>query len=166
MLAGSFRPEIAMRFLRPALLALASLVLLAGCASGPPKRVFPPQVTVQELRLQTDGQCTANLRIQNFSTVPMRFSRLQATLQIGGHDATTIDLDPGVSVGPGSNELVPVTFAPAAGAKAGVDAAMAAGRGVRYSIDGSISSSDPGSDDEFHYQSALDPVPGLAGVLR
>jgi hypothetical protein len=155
-----------MRFLRPALLLLAFLTLLAGCAGGPPKRVFPPQVTIQELRLQADGQWSADLRIRNFSTVPMTFSRLQATLQIGGQDAARIDLDPAISVGPGSTELVPYRFTPPPAVKAGVDAAVAAGRGTRYRISGEISSSDPGTDDDFDYQSALDPIPGLPGVLR
>lgn len=154
-----------MRFLRPALL-LVLVALLAACAGGPPKRVFPPQVSVQELRLQDDGRWTAQLRIRNYSTVAMRFSRLQATLTVGGHEATRIDLDPGLSVGPGSIELVAHTFAPGSEAKAAVDAALAAGRGLRYRIAGDIRSSDPGTTDDFTYESALDPVPGLAGVLR
>lgn len=149
-----------------AALALLLLALVAGCASGPPKRIFPPQATLQELRVQPDGQWVAQVRIQNYSTVPMRFSRLEATLSVNGQEATRISIDPGLSVGPGSNELVQHVFTPAAGPKAAVDQALANRRAVRYQLTGRIASSEPESDHPFDYQSALDPVPGLAGVLR
>ena len=149
-----------------AALALMLLALLAGCASGPPKRVFPPQATVQEVRVQPDGKWAVQIRLQNFSTVPMRFSRLEATLSVNGEQATRISIDPGLSVGPGSNELVQHVFTPAAGPKAAVDQALANRRAVRYQLTGRIASSEPSTDHPFEYQSALDPVPGLAGILR
>ena len=149
-----------------AALALMLLALLAGCASGPPKRVFPPQATVQEVRVQPDGKWAVQIRLQNFSTVPMRFSRLEATLAVNGEQATRISIDPGLSVGPGSNELVQHVFTPAAGPKAAVDQALANRRAVRYQLTGRIASSEPATDHPFDYQSALDPVPGLTGILR
>jgi len=139
---------------------------VAGCASGPPKRVFPPQVSLKELQVQGDGQWVAQVRIQNYSTVPMRFSRLEATLSVNGQEATRISIDPGLSVGPGSNELVQHVFMPAAGPKAAVDQALANRRAVRYQLTGRIASSEPATDHPFDYQSALDPIPGLTGVLR
>ncbi len=158
-------PDNAMR--KPfAALAVLLLAVAAGCASGPPKRIFPPQATVQEVRVQADGTWLVQLRIQNFSTVPMRFSRLEATLAINGQEATRVDLDPGLSVGPGSNELVQHTFTPAAGPKAAVDDALANRRAVRYQLTGRITSSEPSTNHPFEYQSALDPVPGLTGILR
>jgi Late embryogenesis abundant protein len=149
-----------------AALAVLLLALVAGCASGPPKRIFPPQASLQELRVQPNGQWVAQVRIQNYSTVPMRFSRFEATLSVNGQQATRISIDPGLSVGPGSNELVQHVFTPAAGPKAAVDQALANRRAVRYQLTGRIASSEPESDHPFDYQSALDPVPGLAGVLR
>lgn len=149
-----------------AALAVLLLALVAGCASGPPKRIFPPQASLQELRVQPNGQWVAQVRIQNYSTVPMRFSLLEATLSVNGQEATRISIDPGLSVGPGSNELVQHVFTPAAGPKAAVDQALANRRAVRYQLTGRIASSEPESDHPFDYQSALDPVPGLAGVLR
>lgn len=148
------------------LAVLVLTLLLAACASGPPVRVYPPQATVQELRVQPDGTYVATLRVQNFSTVPMAFSRLQATLTLGDHEATRIDIDPAVTVGPGSNELVRHEFVPTAEVKRMIDAAFAGSRSVRYRLDGRLTSSDPGTDDPFDYGSALDPVPGLPGVLR
>lgn len=154
-----------MRKLQTALV-LMLIALVAGCSSGPPKRVFPPQARVQEMRVQADGQWVADIRLQNYSTVPMRFSRLTATITVGGVEATRIDIDPAISVGPGSIELVKHVFTPAAGAKTAVDQAFSANRAVRYQISGRLLSSDPGTDDAFDYQSALNPVPGLPGVLR
>lgn len=139
---------------------------LAACAGGPPKRVFPPQGTLQELQVQADGQWVARIRIQNFSTVPMRFSRVEATLSINGEEATRLVLDPAVTVGPGSNETVEHRFTPAAGPKAAVDQALANRRSVRYQLTGRIASSEPATNHPFDYQSALDPVPGLTGILR
>ena len=153
---------IAMR----SLAALLLLILLAACSSGPPVRVFPPQVTVQELKVQTDGQVVATLRVQNFSTVPMTFSRLQATLTLAGTEAATIDIDPAVTVGPGSNEPVRHAFVPPPAVKSAIDATFANGRSLRYQLAGRIASSVPGSEDDITYSSALDPVPGLTGVLR
>ena len=149
-----------------AALAFLLLALVGACASGPPKRVYPPQASLQELRVQADGQWVAQVRIQNFSTVPMRFSRLEATLSVNGQEASRISLDPGLSVGPGSNELVQHVFTPAAGPKAAVDQALASRRAVRYQLSGRIASSEPATDHPFEYQSALDPVPGLTGILR
>lgn len=152
------------RFLALPLVAL--VLLLAACSSGPPKRVFPPQATVQELRIGDDGRWVAHLRIQNFSTVPMRFNRLEATFAVAGQEAARFVLDPGVTVGPGSAEVFDHAFEPAPAAAAAVRAALADRRGVRYALTGRLLSADPGTDDAIDYRSALDPVPGLDGVLR
>ncbi|HLS84616.1 MAG TPA: LEA type 2 family protein [Arenimonas sp.] len=154
-----------MRRIRP-LLLLLSAVLLAACAGGPPKRIFPPQVSLHELKVEADGQWLAQVRIRNFSTVPMRFNRLGLTMSIGGSEAARFEIDPGLSVGPGSSELISHRFTPSDAARAAVDQALAQRRGIRYRLEGRIASSDPGSDDPYDYQSALDPVPGLTGVLR
>jgi hypothetical protein len=150
----------------PALLSLLLIALLAGCSGAPSKRVFPPQANLQELRVQADGQWVAQIRLQNFSTVPMRFSRLQATLSIAGQEATRIDIDPGISVGPGSNEIVSHVFTPMGGPREAVSAAFANRRSVRYQLTGRIVSAEHATDDDFDYTSALNPVPGLTGVLR
>lgn len=149
------------------LLALVLIAaLLAACAGGPPKRIFPPQASLQELRVQPDGRWSASIRIQNFSTVPMRFSNLDATLRVNGDEAARFTLDPGLSVGPGSNELVTHVFTPSDAARAAVDAALASRGSVRYALSGRIATSEPKTDHPFDYQSGLNPVPGLAGVLR
>ncbi|GAB2660547.1 hypothetical protein [Arenimonas aestuarii] len=155
-----------MRRVTVAALLLAFVALLAACAGGPPKRVYPPQASVQELRVQDDGTWRLSLRIRNFSTVPMRFSRLRASLTVGGQDAIRFDLDPGITVGPGSAELVEQVFTPGPGARDAVTQALANRRSVAYLLSGRLASSDPGTDDAIEYPSRLDPVPGLDGVLR
>lgn len=147
-------------------LLLILATLLAACAGGPPKRVYPPQASVQELRVQDDGSWRLSIRIRNFSTVPMRFSRLQAGFTVGGHEATRFDFDPGLTVGPGSAELIEQVFTPGQGASDAVNQALATRRNVAYLLSGRLASSDPGTDDKFEYPSRLDPVPGLEGVLR
>ena len=42
-------------------LGLVVLSLLAGCRGGPPVRVFPPELSVQELRTAGDGESAVNL---------------------------------------------------------------------------------------------------------
>ena len=148
------------------LLLLVLLAFLAGCSGGPPKRVYPPQASVQELQVQADGRWRVKLRIRNFSTVPMNFSQLQATLTVGGQEATRIDINPGLSVGPGSAEVLEQVFAPGPGAREAVAQALANRRNVAYLLSGRLVSTDPGTDDAFEYPSRLDPVPGLEGVLR
>lgn len=149
-----------------AVLVFLLVAALAACSSGPPKRVFPPQGSLQELRVEADGQWVARIRIQNFSTVPMRFSRVEATLSVNGEQATQLLLNPGLTVGPGSNEILEHRFTPAAGPKAAVEQALANRGSVRYQFTGRIASSEPVTDHPFDYQSALDPVPGLTGILR
>lgn len=149
-----------------AALLLVLVALLSACAGGPPKRVYPPQASVQELRVQDDGSWRLSLRIRNFSTVPMRFSRLQASFTVGGHPAARFDLDPGITVGPGSAELIEQVFTPDTAARDAVKQALANRRSVAYLLSGRLASSEPRTDDPIEYPSRLDPVPGLDGVLR
>ena len=149
------------------LLFLLSLsVALAGCAHGPRKHVNPPVASLQELAVQPDGQWRLQLRLQNFSDVAMTFSSVQAHLMVDAQDAGEISLSPGLTVGPGSADIVPVVLVPFLAAKTAVAAALASGQPVAYSLKGRISSSEPKRNDDFHYESSLNPAPGLRGVMR
>jgi hypothetical protein len=150
----------------PVAVLLLMAILLSACTSGPPKRVFPPQASLQELRVAADGQWVVQIRIQNFSSVAMNFSQLQARLDVGGQQAAALDFDPNLSVGPASIEVVQYTLTPSAGAQAAVAEALNSRRAVRYQLSGRILSREPSTDHPFDFQSALNPVPGLAGVLR
>ena len=152
--------------MRSILLWVACALLLSACAGGQPKkRVFPPQARVQELRLD-ESQWQLLLRVHNFSQVPMRFARVEATLHIGGIDAGTIVLDAPIEVAANSVEVVPTTLTPAAEAATAVQQSLANGRGLEYRLDGRIQSEQPPGRYPFEFASRLDQVPGLDRVLH
>lgn len=142
-------------------------LLLAACSSGPVKRVFPPNASVQELRLQADGRWELQLRIQNFSTVAMRFERLELDIELGGQAAGRIETTVADTVPPSSTESIVLQLTPSAEAAAALRSALETRRGVGYRISGSLASSEPKNRvDSFEFSSALTPMPGLDGVLR
>lgn len=150
-----------------ALLLTAVALLLAACSSGPVKRVFPPNASVQELRLQADGHWELQLRIQNFSTVAMRFERLELDIELGGHAAGRVETTVADTVPPSSAESIALQLTPSSEAAEALRSALETRRGVGYRISGSLASSEPKSRvDSFEFSSALTPMPGLDGVLR
>lgn len=83
------------RFPHIHVLALTTLaLLLAGCASGPIKRVSEPTASIQQLSVGADGQWTVDLRLQNFSNVPMRFDQVALKLRTGDEAAGELKLRP------------------------------------------------------------------------
>jgi hypothetical protein len=163
MLDRPFARKIAMRPIH--VLACIGL-LLAGCAGGPPRHVNPPRASVQELAVQADGQWKLTVRLQNFSNVPTSFANLDANLDIAGQPAGHVQLQPALTIGPEAADIATVTLAPSPAASSAVQSALAGGRSVRYRISGRIATREPKGDTPFEYESALTPVPGLAGVLR
>lgn len=147
------------------LLLWVFVILLGGCAGGPPKRVFPPELSLQELQLESSQRWVAKLRVRSFSTVPMTLGSIEGSLSLGG-EAITIALQPGIAVAAGSVELIDLPFTPSAAHVAAVQAAMASRGSVRYQLLGELRSSEPRGRFDFDYGSALSPVPGLADVLR
>lgn len=149
-----------------ACLALFATLTLGACAGGPKRVINPPRASVQELAVQQDGSWKASVRLQNFSSIPVEFADVDAQLEVGGQPAIALRLQPALTVGPESADVAVVMLAPAAGAKTAVASALAAGRSVRYRITGQITTREPKGSFRFEYDSALSPVPGLAGVLR
>jgi hypothetical protein len=148
------------------LLAFIFFTLFITACGGPPKRVFPPQVSLQEMVLNANGQITAKFRIQNYSTLATRYSRVAANLTIAGNEAVRMDFNPDVSVGPGSIEVVSQTITLQPEAKNALEAALKNRTRLSYALNGEISSSEPRSTFDIKYESALNPVPGLSGTLR
>lgn len=152
------------------ILALVAAVLLAACASGPPRRVSEPAASIQQLTVDTDGNWSVQVRVQNYSSIAMRFDRLALELQVGGTAAGTLDATPRVQVSQESAEVVTVELVPSAHAKLLLADALAAGRGTAYLLEGTVSAApvDRGSvrDYPIRREGALSPVPGLPGVLR
>lgn len=141
-------------------------LLLAGCAGSATKHIYPPKSSLQEITVQADGHWTVKLRLQNFSDLPMTFAHVETAVTIAGQDAGQLSTDPGLAVGPQSAEIATVEFMPNAAAKAAVTQAMANRSALRYALKGKITTRDPRGNYDFDYESALNPVPGLTGVLR
>jgi hypothetical protein len=147
------------------IIMLCLMLCMAACG-GPVKRVFPPQVSLQEIVLQADGQVSVKFRIQNYSTVPTTYSRITGSLKFGEMDAATLDFNPGLSVGPGSNEIVQQRFRLSTAAQEAINSAIKNRSRLAYKLDGEITSSEPRGHYEIKYESALNAVPGLSGTLR
>lgn len=153
----------------PALCALLAATLLASCASGPPRRVSEPAASIQQLTVQANGNWSVDLRLQNYSSIPMRFETASLRLTVGGQDAGTLQGQAGISIGPESADVVTLAHVPAAAAKLALADALAGGRGIAYRLEGTLQATpeeDRSRSFEIERDSTLSPVPGLAGVLR
>ena len=145
---------------------LLCLMLVITACGGPIKRVFPPQVSLQEIVLQSDGQVSVKFRIQNYSTVPTSYSQITGSLKFGDIDAATLDFNPAISVGPGSNEIVQQNFRLNTSAQNAINSAIKNRSRMGYKLTGEITSSEPRGRYDIKYESALNAVPGLSGTLR
>ncbi|HAI58712.1 MAG TPA: hypothetical protein DCM32_02380 [Xanthomonadaceae bacterium] len=145
------------------LIVLLALCVVACGSGGPVKRVFPPDVRVQQIELNGPA---LSLRVQNFSTVPSVVEAIDLRLEIGGIEAARLLARPGTTVLPQAAEVLPVaaTLSPPALERA--RAAIANGTALRYRLHGTITVEPNGRATPIDYSSALSPVPGLDGVLR
>lgn len=155
---------------RLAMVALMLPLLLGACgSSGPVRRVSEPSANIQQLSVRADGSWSVDLRIDNFSSVPMRFDGISLAMTIGGEQAGTLQGRPALSIGPETADVATLALAPAAGAKIAIADALARGRSIDYHLQGSLVAV-PENGGARTYQvkrdNALSPVPGLAGVLR
>lgn len=150
-------------------LALTAL-LLAGCSSGPVRRVSEPSARIQQLTVRADGSWSAELRIENFSSVPMRFDTLDLAVEVAQNVAAgNLRAQPALTIGPESADVITVTMSPQVAAKIAVADALASGRSVPYSLRGRIDATpDEAKQRSFDVSrnSELSPAPGLPGVLR
>ena len=148
---------------------LACAMALAACSSGPVRRVSEPAASIQQLSVRADGSWSVELRIENFSSVPMRFGAVSLPITLGGQPAGTLQGNAGISIGPESADVVTLAHVPAVGAKVALADALGAGRGLGYAFEGTLRAApEDGREREYRVKrsSALSPVPGLAGVLR
>ena len=145
------------RILR-AFIAMRALTLASCGGGGMVKRINPPAASVQQLRVADDGSWSLVLRINNFSTVPMTFDRLDATLAVAGH--------PGIPVSVSLAMDIPGMSAEVAQATVRGNAKLDPARAFDYRLTGTIVTSEPGDTFEFDKESRLEPVPGLPGEFR
>lgn len=149
---------------------LAAVVLaMAGCAGGPVRRVSEPAASIQQLAVGPDGRWTVELRLQNFSSVAMRFDKVALKLRAGTEEAGTLTATPALTVGPEAADTTTIVLDPAAGARIVVAGALADHRNLDYVLEGTLTAAaqdKKARDYEVRRTSALSPVPGLPGTLR
>lgn len=151
------------------LILVLATALLAGCGDGIVRRVSEPAISVQQLTVKADGQWSVDLRLQNYSSIPMRFDAIRMDVQVGDQAAGTLQAAPGLSVGPESADVFTVAFAPTSGGRIVVADALAGRRPLPYTLKGSVDATPQDAkarNFEVDTRNTLNPVPGLDGVLR
>jgi len=150
-----------------ALIVIASLALTACNKSV--KRVSEPAASVQELTVRADGSWTVALRLQNFSSMPMTFDSVSLQLKVSDQDAGQLQLQPALSIGGVSADVVNVELTPSSGARLVMADALAGNRTLGYSLKGTVSATPQEKKQrtfEIDSRSTLNQAPGLPGVLR
>ena len=148
----------------------ALLLLLAGCGSGGPvRRISEPAASLQQVSVRADGRWDVQVRLDNFSSVPMRFSAATIQVALDNGAAATVQAQPQITIGPESADVFTATVTPLAEGRARIATALADGRSLAYTLAGTL---EAGPEDggprtyTIKRTSALTPVPGLPGMLR
>lgn len=143
---------------RTTLLLAALALLLSACGSGPTRKVHPSTASIQQLIVQADGSWKITLRIQNFSTMPMHYSKLKANVLIAGAEAGDIDITPDIDIVSSNGDVIDATLRTSAKLPPTGDFA--------YQLKGRIDTSEPKESFEFDRSSRLSPVPGVPNTYR
>ncbi|MBN8800202.1 MAG: hypothetical protein ABS96_07855 [Lysobacteraceae bacterium SCN 69-123] len=156
-----FRPQ----YVLTAVLSLA----LAACGGGMVKRVSEPAAGIQQLTVANDGSWDVELRLRNYSSMPMRFDDVSLRIKVGDEDAGTLNAAPGLSIGPESADVIKVRLQPASPARIVVADALAGGRSLFYELEGTVKATPEEKKQrsfEVKARNTLNQAPGLPGVLR
>ena len=148
---------------------LVVAAILAGCSSGPVRRVSPPTASIQQLTVNADGTWSVELRLQNYSSIPMRFDSLSLALQFGDAAAGTLQASPQLSIGAESADVITLSHQPTIEARIVAADTLASRRSLNYSLEGPMSASPEDKKSrnfDIKARNTLNPVPGLDGVLR
>ena len=158
-----------MRF-RPQYVLTAVLSLtLAACGGGMVKRVSEPAAGIQQLTVANDGSWDVELRLRNYSSMPMRFDEVSLAMKVGDESAGTLRATPGLSIGPESADVIKVHLQPASPARLVVADALAGGRSLFYELEGTVKATPEEKKQrsfELKSRNSLNQAPGLPGVLR
>lgn len=149
-------------------MAGAALIVTA-CAGGQVRRVSDPAVSFQQVQVLANGAWAVDLRIQNYSSIPMRFDSINVKMKVDGQDAATIHQAIGMTVGPESPDIFKVTVEPTLVGKAAVADALARKVTLNYRLEGTLTATPEkrGSQTfKINSASSVTPAPGLPGVLR
>jgi hypothetical protein len=153
------------------LVTVALACLLVAC--GPAKKsVFPPTVTIQQMRAVPGKPWQLVLRVSNNSYSEMDFKSIDASLRIADLPAVplsqAIDLDiPAIAA-----DVINVQLTPSASMSAALAAVAVKGSAgsLSYAIDGAMTAK-PEEEKiprsfEFQAHDWLSPVPGIANTFR
>ena len=153
---------------RYALVALIALAMTA-CGSGKVKRVSEPAASIQQLTVDSEGNWAVQLRLRNYSSMPMRFDDESLRIKVGDEAAGTLNAAPGLSIGPESADVIKVRLQPASPARIVVADALAGGRSLFYELEGTVKATPEEKKQrsfEVKARNTLNQAPGLPGVLR
>ena len=156
-----FRPQYA-------LIALLALTLVA-CGERRVKRVSEPAAAIQQLTVGSDGSWDVELRLRNYSSMPMRFDDVSLKLKVGDEAAGTLNATPGLSIGPESADVVKVRLQPSSPARIVMADALAGGRSLFYELEGTVKATPEEKKQrsfDLTSRNSLNQAPGLPGVLR
>ncbi|KIP87749.1 hypothetical protein SN15_00385 [Stenotrophomonas maltophilia] len=151
------------------ILIVLSVLALAACGEKVVKRVSEPASSLQQLTVNADGSWKVALRLQNFSSMPMRFDDVALKLSVGDAEAGTLSAKPGVSIGGASADVIELQLQPAAEARLIVADALASNHTLAYTLEGSVSATPEEKKQrtfQINNRSTLNHAPGLPGVLR
>lgn len=143
--------------------------LLVACGGGPVRRVSEPAASIQQLTVRADGGWSVDLRINNFSSIPMRFDKVSLALTVGNETAGTLQGQPAIAIGPESADVLTLSLTPTPAARIVLADALAGRRSVAYTLKGSVDATpdeDRSRNFDIDRSSSLTPTPGLPGVLR
>ncbi|MDR6094048.1 LEA type 2 family protein [Stenotrophomonas sp. SORGH_AS_0321] len=150
-------------------LIVLTVLALAACGEGVVKRVSEPASSLQQLTVNADGSWKVALRLQNFSSMPMRFDDIALKLSVGDAEAGTLTAKPGVSIGGASADVIELQLQPAAQARLIVADALASNHTLAYTLEGSVAATPEEKKQrtfQINNRSTLNHAPGLPGVLR
>lgn len=150
-------------------LLLLSCAMATACSTGPARRVSQPAASIQQLTVNADGSWSVDLRLQNYSSIPMQFTKAALAITVSDQAAGTLQVAPGISIGPESADVVTLPFKPTVEARIVVADALAGRRPLGYALKGTVDAvPEEGKSRSFDIdtRNTLNPVPGLDGVLR
>ncbi|APO94298.1 LEA type 2 family protein [Xanthomonas vesicatoria] len=157
-----------MRAYRLLIVSLACGLLLSACG-GAVRRVSEPAASIQQLTVRADGSWSVDLRLQNYSSIPMQFERVALDISAGEQVAGKLDQTVGISIGPETADVVTLTLRPTSLGRITVADVLAGGRSLPYTLKGTVwATPQDKKQREFAVESrnTLSPAPGLNGVLR
>ncbi|MCD7097197.1 LEA type 2 family protein [Stenotrophomonas sp. MMGLT7] len=150
-------------------LLVLSILLLGACGHGMVKRVSEPAASIQQLTVRADGSWQLELRLQNYSSIPMRFDGIELKATLADQQAGTLKLAPALTIGPESADVVALPVQPSSAARIVLADALAGRRSIGYRLEGTISATPQDKKQrtfEVDTRNTLTPAPGLDGVLR